>query len=248
MGFFHRLGDFGGDRHTLQVHESLAADTDRVPFDRDGDAVADFVLGIVGRRQLELELVSLVQDRQGDRVMKPSLGRGRELENSLRRKAMAGDDSAHLGPLASQRTGFVEQHGVDLVHQLERSTILDQDPFVGTERKRRKHGQGRRHAYAGAEIAVEHRDRPPGPMAAMPTAPTARVGITALSASRSPLCCELSLYPAVSFKIWLILADAVSLPDFSTWTKTLPATINVAANTRSPTPFSAGVDSPVSAC
>ena len=89
---------------------------------------------------------------------------------------------------------------------------------------------------------------PPGPMAAMPTAPTARVGITALSASRSPLCCELSLYPAVSFKIWLILADAVSLPDFSTWTRILPATINVAANTRSPTPFSAGVDSPVSAC
>ena len=32
-----------------------------------------------------------------------------------------------------------------------------------------------------------------GPKVAMPSAPTARVGITALSASRSPLCCELSL-------------------------------------------------------
>ena len=52
----------------------------------------------------------------------------------------------------------------------------------------------------------------------------------------------------MSFKIWLILADAVSLPDFSTWTRTLPATIKVAAKTRSPTPFSAGVDSPVRAC
>ena len=89
---------------------------------------------------------------------------------------------------------------------------------------------------------------PPAPMATIPTAPTARVGITALSANRSPLCCELSLYPAVSLRIWLILADAVSLPDFSTWTRILPASMTVAANTRSPIPISAGVDSPVSAC
>ena len=40
----------------------------------------------------------------------------------------------------------------------------------------------------------------------------------------------------------------VSLPDFSTATYTLPATMSVEAKTRSPTPFSAGVDSPVSAC
>ena len=57
---------------------------------------------------------------------------------------------------------------------------------------------------------------PAGPIVARPTAPTARVGITALSASRSPLCCEASLYPAVSLRIWLILAEAVSLPDVST--------------------------------
>ena len=52
----------------------------------------------------------------------------------------------------------------------------------------------------------------------------------------------------MSFKIWLIFAEAVSLPAFSTSTYTLPATITVEAKTRSPIPFSAGVDSPVSAC
>src|SRR6516162_11356687 len=41
---------------------------------------------------------------------------------------------------------------------------------------------------------------PCGPIVAPATAPTAKVGITALSASRSPRCCEASLYPAVSLR------------------------------------------------
>ena len=89
---------------------------------------------------------------------------------------------------------------------------------------------------------------PMGPIMAIPSAPTPRVGSTALSASRSPLCCDDILYPAVSLKIWLILAEAVSLPDISTVTLISPATSNVEAKTRSPVPFSAGVDSPVRAC
>ena len=70
MGFFHRLGHFGGDLHMFQIHESLAADTDRVPFDRDGNTVADLVLSIVRRRQLKLKLISLVEDGEGNWVMK----------------------------------------------------------------------------------------------------------------------------------------------------------------------------------
>ena len=47
-----------------------------------GDAVADLVLGVVGRRQLEVQLLGLVQDRQGDGVVELLLG-GRGVEQDL---------------------------------------------------------------------------------------------------------------------------------------------------------------------
>ena len=156
---------------------------------------------------------------------------------------------ADLGALAGQGAGLVEEDGIDLVHQFQRPAVLDQNPLVGAEGQRREHGQRRGHPDAGAEVAVEHRHR-----AERAHRRQARLRRWPGSGSRpcrpaaSPLCCELSLYPAESLRIWLILAEAVSLPDFSTETKTLPATIRVEANTRSPTPFSAGVDSPVRAC
>ena len=58
------------------------------PSTCDRDAVADLVLRVVGRRQLEAELLGLVQDRQRDRVMELRLGGGRELEDLLGREAV----------------------------------------------------------------------------------------------------------------------------------------------------------------
>ena len=76
--------DLGGDAPHLPVHEPLATDADRVALDADGDAVADFVLRVVGRRQLDIELLGLVQDRQCDRMMELLLGRCCELKDLFR--------------------------------------------------------------------------------------------------------------------------------------------------------------------
>ena len=58
-----------------------------VPVDVDRDAVADLVLGVVGRRQGEAQLLGLVQDRQGDRVVELPLGGRREAAGSARRRS-----------------------------------------------------------------------------------------------------------------------------------------------------------------
>src|SRR5271166_596348 len=121
-------------------------------FDCDGDTVTDFVLSIIGCRELEPEFVSLMKNRQSDWMVKFLLGRGRKLKNLLGCESTAGHNPANLWSLPSQRAGLVKQDGVDLVHQLKCATVLDQNSFVGAQRQRRKHSQRCRHADAGAEI------------------------------------------------------------------------------------------------
>ena len=108
-------------------------------------------------------LLGLVEDRQGDRVVELPLGRRGVPEDPLRTRAVGGDDPADLGPLAGQRAGLVEEDGVDLVHQLQRPAVLDEDALVGAQGQRAEHRQRRGHPDAGAEVAVEDRDRAGGP-------------------------------------------------------------------------------------
>ena len=81
------LADLGRQRDPFHLQEPLAADADGVPVEVDGDAVADLVLGVVGRRQGQAQLLGLVQDRQGDRVVELPLGGRREPEDLLRVEA-----------------------------------------------------------------------------------------------------------------------------------------------------------------
>ena len=101
--------------------------------------------------------------------------------------------AADLGPLAGQRAGLVEEDGVDLVHQLERAAVLDQDALVGTEASELSIASGAAMRMPVPKSLLSTATAPAGPIVARPTAPRASVGITALSASRSPLCCEESL-------------------------------------------------------
>ena len=54
-----------------------------VPFDVHRDPVADLVLGVVDLGEVEASLLGLVEDRQGDRVVKLPLGGGGELEDPV---------------------------------------------------------------------------------------------------------------------------------------------------------------------
>ena len=73
----------------LRLDEPLAADADGVPVDLDRDAVTDLVLGVVGRRQRQPQFLGLVEDGQGDRVVKLPLGGRREAEDLLGLPAVA---------------------------------------------------------------------------------------------------------------------------------------------------------------
>ena len=75
----------GVQRDPFRLEEPAAADADGMALDLDGDAVADLVLGVVGRRQVEAQLAGLVQDRQGDRVVELPLGGRREQQDALGR-------------------------------------------------------------------------------------------------------------------------------------------------------------------
>ena len=66
------------------------------------------------------------------------LGRGGVAQDlQWHREPLHGDHPPDLGPLAGQRAGLVEQHRVDLVHQIERPAVLDEDTLLGAERQRR---------------------------------------------------------------------------------------------------------------
>ena len=54
MRLLEGLAHFGRQLDPFHLHEPLAADPDRMPVDVDGDAVADLVLRVVGRRQDEV--------------------------------------------------------------------------------------------------------------------------------------------------------------------------------------------------
>ena len=134
-----------------------------MPFDVDGDAVADLVLRVVGRRQARARAPAALcriaraigwWNFRSAAAAKPRIWSGVE--------PVGGDDPADLGPLAGQRAGLVEEDRVDLVHQLERPAVLDQDALVGAQGQRAEHRQRRGHADAGAEVAVEHRHRAGG--------------------------------------------------------------------------------------
>ena len=94
------------------------------------------------------ELLGLVEDRQGDRMVELPFGGRGEPEDLVRREALGGDDPADLGPLAGQGAGLVEEDRVDLVHQLQGPAVLDQDALVGAQGQRAEHGQGRGHPDA----------------------------------------------------------------------------------------------------
>ena len=83
----------GWQLDALHLHEPLAADADRVAVDMDGDAVADLVLRVVGRRQVEAQLLGLVEDRQGDRDGGTSVRRPRRSRRICSRvEAVSRDD------------------------------------------------------------------------------------------------------------------------------------------------------------
>ena len=99
-----------------------------------------------------------MEDRQGDRVVKLLLGGRGEPQHRRLVPRRAGVDGSHFRPFPSQRPRLVEQHGVDLVHQIERPAVLDQDSAAGTQLQRTEHRQRGGHADAGAEVAVDDRD------------------------------------------------------------------------------------------
>ena len=70
--------DAAGNGDLLHFHESLAADADRLPVDLDGDSVTDLVLRVVGGGETQFELLSPVEDGQGDRMVELPLGGRRE--------------------------------------------------------------------------------------------------------------------------------------------------------------------------
>ena len=82
-------------------------------MDMDCDSVTNFVLRVVGRGQFEAELLGLVQDGQGDGMMKLLFRRGGVEEYFLGGMTGAGDDAADLGSFAGQRAGLVEENGID---------------------------------------------------------------------------------------------------------------------------------------
>ena len=156
VGIFQGVPHLLAHRQAFELHEPLAADPDGPPVDVDRDAVADLVLGVVGHRQLEVQLLRLVENGQGNGVMELLLGGGGEEQDLFFGETVAGDDAADLGSFPGQGARLVEEDGIDLVHQLERPAVLDQDALAGTEGQRGEHGQRGGHPDPGAEIAVEH--------------------------------------------------------------------------------------------
>ena len=114
--------------------------------------------GSVSRRRL-----GPVQDGPGDRVSELLLGGGGVAEHRRLVETGAGDHSSDLGALEGERAGLVEENRVDLRHQLERPPVLDEDALLGAEAERGQHAEGRRHADAGAEVAVDDRGGPAHP-------------------------------------------------------------------------------------
>ena len=157
------LQDLRRNLDPLRLDEPLAADADGVPLDLDRDAVTDLVLGVVGRRQGEPQLLGLVEDGQGDRVVELPLGGRREAEDPLGSQPSAAITRPTSGrsrvrvPVLSKRTvsiWFIIS---------ERPPVLDQDALARAQGQRAEHRQRSGHADAGPEVAVEHRDRADGP-------------------------------------------------------------------------------------
>ncbi len=127
----------------FHLHEPLAADPDRSTVDLHGNAVTDLVLCFVGRRRNQVQVVCLVQDRQGNRVVELPLGCRGVTEDLVRRESRGRDHASHLGAFPRQRPGLVEEDRVDLVHQLQRPAVLDQNALVSAKGQRAEHGEWR---------------------------------------------------------------------------------------------------------
>ena len=158
MSVLDRGRHIGWDLDAFHLDVPAASNPHQAALEPHGDAEAHLELAVVDRRQVEPAVASLVEDRQGDRVVKLLLGGRGESQHGCGIPRPAGVDVSHFRPFPSQRPCLVEQHGVDLVHQIERPAVLDQDSAAGTQLQRTEHRQRGGHADAGAEVTVDDRD------------------------------------------------------------------------------------------
>ena len=130
MYFLDRNLDHDRDGDLLQIHEPLAADADRLPLDLDCDPIADLVPGVVVGRQIQPQLLGAVENRQGNRMMKFTLGDRRELKDPLGREAGA----AMIRPTSGRswvKVPVLSKSTVSTcVHLLQGPPVLDENALV----------------------------------------------------------------------------------------------------------------------
>ena len=122
-----------------------------------GDAEADLHFALINTRQCEPAGIRFVENCQGNWVVKLLLSSSRVLQDYFFCPGQARVDPAYFRPFLCQCTGFVKEHRVDLTHQFEGATILDENAPTGTESQRAEHRQRRGHADPRAEITVHNR-------------------------------------------------------------------------------------------
>ena len=163
------------------------------PFEVDGDSIADVVPRVIDRRQRLAKLLEGVEDGVGDRVGKLRLGGRCIAENLVRVVVAAGNDPADFGrsrvsvPVLSKRTvstSFMSSSARPSLTRMPLCAHSASDESIAS-------GAAMRMPVPKSLLRIA--TAPPGPIVAMPRLASASVGMTALSARRSPLCCEVSL-------------------------------------------------------
>ncbi len=165
-----------------------------VPQDADGDAVADLVLRVVGRQQgrrpSSSALWRMARAIGWWNFRSAAAAKARIRCGSQPRAAMIRPTSGCSRvsvPVLSKRT-------VSTWFIISRARpSLTRMPLLAHRVSELSIARGAAMRMPVPRSLLSTATAPMGPIVAMPSAPTPRVGITALSASRSPLCCEVIL-------------------------------------------------------